>query len=54
MTNRPTFTPRTLYAVGQAFSDNAPIRMGLTALTRALRQEFRWILAGGRTRALRG
>ena len=51
VTNRPTFSPRTLYAVGQAFSDNAPIAMVMSALGRAVRQEVRWAFAGGRAKS---
>lgn len=46
MTNRPAFTPRTLYAIAQAFSDNAPVRMVATAVLRAARQELSWLRAG--------
>ena len=43
VTNEPAFHPRTLYAVAQAFSDNAPVTMVARALGRAVRQEFRWL-----------
>ncbi|MFI5234846.1 MAG: phosphatidylglycerol lysyltransferase domain-containing protein [Gemmatimonadales bacterium] len=44
ITNTPRFTPRTLYAVGQAFSDNAPIAMMLSAMGRAVREEIRRLI----------
>ena len=46
VTDQPAFRPRTLYAVAQAFSDNAPFRLVGTALLRALRQEMSWALGG--------
>lgn len=48
VTNQSVFRPRTLYAVGQAFSDNAPVTMVARALGRAIRQEFRWLARRGR------
>ncbi|MGH7590823.1 MAG: phosphatidylglycerol lysyltransferase domain-containing protein [Gemmatimonadales bacterium] len=57
VTNQPTFRPRTLYAVAQAFSANAPVALALSGLARAVRQELAWIVGGrsgqrsdGRTR----
>jgi phosphatidylglycerol lysyltransferase len=47
VTNQPEFRPRTLYAVAQAFSDNAPIAMVLGAVGRAVRQELAWMVGGG-------
>ena len=46
VTNQPEFRPRTLYAVGQAVSDNAPIAMVLRAVGRAIRQELAWLVGG--------
>lgn len=44
VTNQAAFQPRTLYAVAQAFSDNAPIALGLSAMARAVRQELAWLI----------
>jgi phosphatidylglycerol lysyltransferase len=45
--NERSFRPRVLYAVAQAFSDNAPLRMVGGALARAARQELSWLLERG-------
>lgn len=49
--NEPSFRPRILLAVAQAFSDNAPVRMVAGALVRAVRQELAWMVGPGRPRA---
>lgn len=43
ISNQPSFTPRTIYAIAAAFSDkSSPVLQGIRALRRAARQEYRW------------
>ena len=41
--NEPRISPRTLYAIASAFSGNAPIRLFIGGLARALMTEIKWI-----------
>ena len=41
--NEPRISPRTLYAIASAFSGNAPIRLFIGGLARALVTEIKWI-----------
>lgn len=41
--NEPNFSPLTLYAIASAFSGNAPIRLFIGGLARALTTEINWI-----------
>ena len=43
ISNEPRFSFRTLYAIASAFSNNAPIRLFLGGLGRALLMEIKWI-----------
>lgn len=42
ISNEPRFSPRTLYAIADAFSHGSPISAVIGGLARALRQEWRW------------
>jgi phosphatidylglycerol lysyltransferase len=43
ISNKPWFTPRTVYAIAAAFSDrSSPMLQGVRAMARAARQELRW------------
>jgi phosphatidylglycerol lysyltransferase len=46
ITNRPSFTPSALHAVGRAFCDGSPELAVARAAARAVRQEARWALRG--------
>jgi phosphatidylglycerol lysyltransferase len=43
--NEPRITPRTLYAIASAFSENATARLVLGGLGRALKTEIKWLTA---------
>lgn len=43
ISNEPRFSLRTLYAIASAFSGNAPVRLILGGLWRALMTEIKWI-----------
>lgn len=43
ISNEPRFSFRTLYAIASAFSNNAPIRLLLGGLWKALQMEIRWM-----------
>ena len=43
ISNQPHFSFRTLYAIASAFSNNAPIRLFLGGLGRAILMEIKWI-----------
>ena len=43
VSNEPRISPRTLYAIASAFSGNAPIRLFIGGLARALMTEIKWI-----------
>ncbi len=42
VSNEPRLSPRTLYAIASAFSGNAPVRLFLSGLRRALLTEIKW------------
>jgi len=42
ISNEPRMSPRTLYAIAAAFSENAPVRLVLGGLRRALLTEIKW------------
>lgn len=42
ISNEPRLSPRTLYAVAAAFSENAPVRLVLGGLRRTLLTEIKW------------
>ncbi|MBK6590113.1 MAG: DUF2156 domain-containing protein [Acidobacteria bacterium] len=44
ISNEPRLSPSTLYAIASAFSRNAPIRLFLGGLRRAVRSEIRWLI----------
>ena len=41
--NEPHFSPRTLWAIADAFSDRSPLSMVTRGLLKAARQEWRWL-----------
>ena len=43
VSNEPRISPRTIYAIASAFSGNAPIRLFVGGLARALMTEINWI-----------
>lgn len=43
ISNEPRFSPRTLYAIASAFSGNAPVKMFVGGLWRALLTEIKWL-----------
>ena len=43
ISNEPRFSFRTLYAIASAFSNNAPVRLFLSGLWRAILMELKWI-----------
>jgi phosphatidylglycerol lysyltransferase len=43
--NEPRITPRTLYAIASAFSENAPVSLVASGLARALKTEIKWLAA---------
>lgn len=43
ISNESRVSPRTLYAIAAAFSGNAPIRLFLSGLWRALKTEIKWV-----------
>jgi phosphatidylglycerol lysyltransferase len=49
LADAPRFPPRALWAIAAAFSGESPVRMMLRATGRAIRQEWRWLTARGRT-----
>ncbi len=42
VSNEPRLSPRTLYAIAAAFSENAPVRLILGGLWRTLQTEIKW------------
>jgi phosphatidylglycerol lysyltransferase len=47
ISNEPSFSIRSLYAIAAAFSDGSPIVLLLRAIARALRTELGWLIHGG-------
>ena len=45
ISNESRFSPATLYAIAEAFCNGSPLRMGATAMARAIQQEFAWGLS---------
>jgi phosphatidylglycerol lysyltransferase len=43
ISNESRVSPRTLYAIAAAFSGNAPVRLFLSGLWRALKTEIKWL-----------
>jgi hypothetical protein len=46
VSNEPRLSPKTLYAIASAFSENKPIRLILSGLWRALLTELKWFGLG--------
>ncbi len=46
ISNEPHLSPKTLYAIAAAFSENAPVRLVFGGLWRALRAELAWLRQG--------
>ena len=43
ISNEQRFSPRTLYAIASAFSENAPVKLFTSGLWRALKTEINWL-----------
>jgi phosphatidylglycerol lysyltransferase len=43
ISNEPRISPRTLYAIASAFSENAPVSLVLNGLGRAVKTEIKWL-----------